>query len=187
MQLIVSCAGNLEDSKIYLNKFIGLAHIVTPIEWLSCGGDEFLVGRAGYLEGVLWLRAKLGEKVCLEGEDHRIKEFSGHFIQYKATNSNFPGVFNFSKSVRLHNLSVSIHHGTCHQYINKIKCIRLSSHQCIKKSNIKNLFEGSIIGSDGCVTCALDLKVVVRCAVLVYLQDLFRGRTSNYNFNSECL
>lgn len=55
--------GNLEDSKIYLNKFIGLAHIVTPIEWLSCGGDEFLVGRAGYLEGVLWLRAKLGAKI----------------------------------------------------------------------------------------------------------------------------
>lgn len=62
----ILCAGNMEESKLYLDKFIGLAPILTPVDWLSCGGDEFLVGRAGYLAGVLWLRAKLGLKVITE-------------------------------------------------------------------------------------------------------------------------
>ncbi|XP_063841305.1 lanC-like protein 3 homolog [Scylla paramamosain] len=59
--------GNMEESKAYLDKFTALAPILIPVDWLSCGGDEFLVGRAGYLAGVLWLRAKLGGKI-LEDE-----------------------------------------------------------------------------------------------------------------------
>ncbi|MPC96121.1 LanC-like protein 3 [Portunus trituberculatus] len=54
----------MEESKAYLNKFTALAPILIPVDWLSCGGDEFLVGRAGYLAGVLWLRTKLGGKVA---------------------------------------------------------------------------------------------------------------------------
>lgn len=155
------CAGNLEDSKIYLNKFIGLAHIVTPIEWLSCGGDEFLVGRAGYLEGVLWLRAKLGVKVCLEGENQSIKKLSDHFIKLKSYQSKFPRGFQFAKKCFLHILSVcqfiiidkssmfkKNQMSSKHQIVKSNQCIEKSRSYQTSKTSSKASF-----GSDGCVTC----------------------------------
>lgn len=55
--------GNLEESRKYMMEFSQLAPVLMPVNWLSCGGDEFLVGRAGYLAGLLWLRSELGCEV----------------------------------------------------------------------------------------------------------------------------
>lgn len=55
--------GNVAECKGYLNQYGQLAPILTPVDWLSCGGDEYLVGRAGYLAGLLWLREETGLEV----------------------------------------------------------------------------------------------------------------------------
>ncbi|XP_068244503.1 lanC-like protein 3 [Palaemon carinicauda] len=55
--------GNSGKSQEYLSEFAKLAAVITPKNWLSCGGDELLVGRAGYLSGLLWLRSELGCEV----------------------------------------------------------------------------------------------------------------------------
>ena len=74
--LTISCSGvyafaavfyhnkdNSEKSQHYLDKFISLHKMCTPLNFLECGGDELLVGRAGYLCGVLYLQEHLGKDV----------------------------------------------------------------------------------------------------------------------------
>lgn len=58
--------GNMEECKKYISEFSQLASALIPVNWLSCGGDEFLVGRAGYLAGLLWLQSELGCNVLEE-------------------------------------------------------------------------------------------------------------------------
>ena len=55
--------GETEKSKQYIDKFISLHSMCKPVDFLSCGGDELLVGRAGYLCGALYLQQELGESV----------------------------------------------------------------------------------------------------------------------------
>ena len=50
-------------SEEYLKKFISLHKMCKPVDFLACGGDELLVGRAGYLCGVLYLQQQLGDSV----------------------------------------------------------------------------------------------------------------------------
>ncbi|XP_069178078.1 lanC-like protein 3 [Procambarus clarkii] len=58
--------GNMKESEKYISEFSQLAAILTPLNWYSRGGDEFLVGRSGYLAGVLWLRSELNHDVLGE-------------------------------------------------------------------------------------------------------------------------
>ncbi|GLH07166.1 LanC-like protein 3 homolog [Gryllus bimaculatus] len=53
-------AGNKEAAEKYLRKYIKAADNCMPVHYLRCGGDELLVGRAGYLSGALWLEKELG-------------------------------------------------------------------------------------------------------------------------------
>lgn len=52
-----------ENSDRFIKKYADASKIVTPIDYVSFGGDELFVGRAGYLCGVLNLRQKLNTKV----------------------------------------------------------------------------------------------------------------------------
>ena len=52
--------GDSAKKERYLEKFIGLHTMCKPVDFLACGGDELLVGRAGYLCGALWLHQQLG-------------------------------------------------------------------------------------------------------------------------------
>ena len=55
--------GQASESKKYLDKFISLHEMCEPVDFLKCGGDEMLVGRAGYLCGVKFLRQNLNSEV----------------------------------------------------------------------------------------------------------------------------
>jgi len=44
-----------------LKAYIDSAANCKPLNFLHCGGDELLVGRAGYLSGVLWLEKVFGK------------------------------------------------------------------------------------------------------------------------------
>ena len=57
-----SKCGDLEQSGVYVAKFVALHKMCKPVDFLPCGGDELLVGRAGYLCGALYLQQQLGEK-----------------------------------------------------------------------------------------------------------------------------
>lgn len=56
-----NAAGNKEAAEKYLKKYIKAGDNCTPVHYLRCGGDELLVGRAGYLSGALWLEKELGK------------------------------------------------------------------------------------------------------------------------------
>ena len=55
--------GDTSKSEEYVKKFISLHNMCKPVDYLACGGDELLVGRAGYLCGALYLQQELGENV----------------------------------------------------------------------------------------------------------------------------
>ncbi|XP_066998534.2 lanC-like protein 3 [Anabrus simplex] len=65
-------AGDTQKSDRYLRTFIDAAAICKPVNFLRCGGDEFLVGRAGYLAGALWLKKIFGKGVVPENDIHDI-------------------------------------------------------------------------------------------------------------------
>lgn len=44
-----------------MKAYIDSAANCKPLNFLRCGGDELLVGRAGYLSGVLWLEKVFGK------------------------------------------------------------------------------------------------------------------------------
>ncbi|ODN01842.1 LanC-like protein 3 [Orchesella cincta] len=52
--------GNQQLTNDCLQSFIAAANVCKPIDFFKPGGDEFLVGRSGYLCGALWLQQKLG-------------------------------------------------------------------------------------------------------------------------------
>jgi membrane transport protein XK len=52
--------GNEKLVEESIKGFLEGAKVCKPINFLGCGGDELLVGRAGYLCGALWLQQKLG-------------------------------------------------------------------------------------------------------------------------------
>ena len=58
-----SRCGDAAQSGEYVAKFIALHKMCKPVDFLACGGDELLVGRAGYLCGALYLQQELGASV----------------------------------------------------------------------------------------------------------------------------
>lgn len=58
-----SRTGSQQKSDHYVEKFINLHKMCLPVDFLEIGGDELLVGRAGYLCAALYLQQELGEAV----------------------------------------------------------------------------------------------------------------------------
>lgn len=52
--------GDSARSTALVKRYVGMAELCRPEAFLSAGSDEFLVGRAGYLYGALWLNRQLG-------------------------------------------------------------------------------------------------------------------------------
>lgn len=53
----------MEECQANLDKFAAIAEKLLPVDFLDCGGDEYLVGRAGYYAGILYLRRYFDKKV----------------------------------------------------------------------------------------------------------------------------
>jgi hypothetical protein len=58
--LVTFLPGDRSNAGCYLKAYIDSAANCKPLNFLRCGGDELLVGRAGYLSGVLWLDKVFG-------------------------------------------------------------------------------------------------------------------------------
>ena len=59
--LIYSDIGQKAVADEYNKKYLALSSTCEPVNYLDCGSDELLVGRAGYLCGALLLNRKFGE------------------------------------------------------------------------------------------------------------------------------
>ncbi|KAG7177833.1 LanC-like protein 3-like [Homarus americanus] len=64
--VIFQALGNMKESEKYASEFSHLAAHLIPVNWYSHGGDEFLVGRAGYLAGLIWLQSELKRDILPE-------------------------------------------------------------------------------------------------------------------------
>ncbi|CAH1782538.1 unnamed protein product [Owenia fusiformis] len=64
--LLSKASGDSKTAGIWNKKFAELAVMCTPENFLRCGSDEFLVGRAGYLYGCLMLNKSFGQVVPKE-------------------------------------------------------------------------------------------------------------------------
>ncbi|XP_022128595.2 lanC-like protein 3 [Pieris rapae] len=58
--------------KEYLKKYKSLFSLYLSQNFLKCGGDEFFVGRAGYLAGALWISRELKIPVFTNNELYKI-------------------------------------------------------------------------------------------------------------------
>lgn len=98
--VVYKSLGNAEESKKYVSEYAHLAAVVTPVNWLSCGGDELLVGRAGYLSGVLWLRSELGCEVLGESAVNAILDAMVQSGQQYSTShkSRIPLMYQYYKT-----------------------------------------------------------------------------------------
>ena len=63
--LISADIGEKDVAAEYNKKYLALSSVCEPINYLDCGSDELLVGRAGYLCGALLLNRKFGEVMFL--------------------------------------------------------------------------------------------------------------------------
>lgn len=63
---LLDAADKKTECKTYLQKYVALADICIPINFLKCGSDELLVGRAGYLCGLLFLLKKFGNQIAID-------------------------------------------------------------------------------------------------------------------------
>lgn len=61
--LIYNDIGEKVASQELNKKYRALASSCQPVDYLGCGSDELLVGRAGYLSGALLLNRKFGEVI----------------------------------------------------------------------------------------------------------------------------
>ena len=61
--LVYKAVGDEKMSQKYVNYYADLAEACKKIDFFRNGSDELLVGRAGYLSGVLTLQQKIGGKV----------------------------------------------------------------------------------------------------------------------------
>ena len=63
--LIHEATSHTDVSEKFLYKYAAIADVCKQIDFLTCGSDEFFVGRAGYLCGALNLNQKLGKQVTI--------------------------------------------------------------------------------------------------------------------------
>uniref|UniRef100_A0A8D8S7I7 LanC-like protein 3 homolog n=2 Tax=Cacopsylla melanoneura TaxID=428564 RepID=A0A8D8S7I7_9HEMI len=62
-----STVGDKERSQCHFEMYTKLAFHIKAVDYVKFGGDEYLVGRAGYLAGIQWAEKQLGKQVlCLE-------------------------------------------------------------------------------------------------------------------------
>ena len=61
--LIYNAVGQKDTTNELNKKYRALAAVCQPIDYLGCGSDEFLVGRAGYLAGAIELKRIFGEVI----------------------------------------------------------------------------------------------------------------------------
>ncbi len=59
--LVYSDIGNEQARVDCIKTYLALASQCEPMDYLGCGSDELLVGRAGYISGALLLNRKFGE------------------------------------------------------------------------------------------------------------------------------
>lgn len=60
--------GNKNEEERDLCAYKAIAELCKPINFLPYGGDELLVGRAGYICGAVWLEKVEGRKVLSDKE-----------------------------------------------------------------------------------------------------------------------
>lgn len=70
--LIAHAQGSKSQMDAMIQKYSDASKTFLPVNFLSCGGDELLVGRAGYLSGILSLRKALGVEVLPDDVVHQI-------------------------------------------------------------------------------------------------------------------
>ncbi|GBN01374.1 LanC-like protein 3 [Araneus ventricosus] len=58
--------GKEKESRIFLEKYVSLADGCLGLDYLGCGSDELLVGRAGYLSGILFLQKVFESEILPE-------------------------------------------------------------------------------------------------------------------------
>lgn len=61
--LIYDAKGMVQQRDEMIKRYMAAAVICQPMNFLSCGGDELLVGRAGYLCGCIMLNKFIGGNV----------------------------------------------------------------------------------------------------------------------------
>lgn len=59
--LIYADINQMDVAKEFNKKYLSLGSACGPVDYLGCGSDELLVGRAGYLCGAFALNRKFGE------------------------------------------------------------------------------------------------------------------------------
>ncbi|KAI5706251.1 hypothetical protein M8J76_011573 [Diaphorina citri] len=58
-----NAVGDKERSQCHFDMYTKLATHIKAIDYVKFGGDEFLVGRAGYLAGIIWAERQLGRQI----------------------------------------------------------------------------------------------------------------------------
>ncbi|XP_033221745.1 lanC-like protein 3 homolog isoform X1 [Belonocnema kinseyi] len=58
-----AASGNADQVSKLSKRYLDFSDRYKKIDFLSCGSDEFFVGRTGYLFGALWLNRRLGKTV----------------------------------------------------------------------------------------------------------------------------
>ncbi|KAJ1528766.1 hypothetical protein ONE63_007153 [Megalurothrips usitatus] len=67
-----NAAGNISEAQHFCQLYKSLSSLCIPVDFLPCGGDELLVGRAGYLCGALWLHKVFGTPIVPIPELHKV-------------------------------------------------------------------------------------------------------------------
>lgn len=60
---VMKAMGNDDKSKEFLIRYVSVADLLMPVNFLKCGSDELFVGRAGYLSGILFLQKTFNQQV----------------------------------------------------------------------------------------------------------------------------
>lgn len=74
LMAVLGIATNDDSYGDSINMYKTLYNLYLNKKFLKCGGDEFFVGRAGYLAGALWLTRELQTIIFSQGELYKICE-----------------------------------------------------------------------------------------------------------------
>lgn len=69
---LYQAAGSVAEAQHFCQLYKSLSSVILPVDFLSCGGDELLVGRAGYICGALWLQKVFGSPIVPLPELHKV-------------------------------------------------------------------------------------------------------------------
>ncbi|KAG8197839.1 hypothetical protein JTE90_020116 [Oedothorax gibbosus] len=71
---VMKALGREKECNEYVEKYAAMADGCMEGDYLGCGSDEILVGRAGYLAGILFLQRVLGKQVLPSQKIHMLCE-----------------------------------------------------------------------------------------------------------------